>query len=368
MTRVYNFGAGPGALPQIILESAREELLDWQQTGMSILEISHRSAEFEQLLAEAEQDFRHLLAIPAHYRVFFISAPARAQFAMIPLNLLAADETADYLITGIWSKLAYAEARKFSPVNIALDEEPRNYRNIAAPETWQRHPQAKYLYYTANETINGIEFPVPPSCAELPLVVDMTSSILSRKINVQDYGLIFAGAQKNIAPAGLTLVIVRDDLLTMKRANIPLTYDYQCFKDYKSLYYTPCVWSIYMAAKMFKWIIAQGGVLALEALNRQKAQLLYASIDQSDFYYNNIDKNYRSLMNVPFFFTATDADNTEATKLQKLFIEEAATVGLAAVKGHNLVGGLRASLYNAMPIAGVEALVSFMADFERRYG
>lgn len=358
-SRVYNFGAGPAMLPEEVLRQAQQEFLNWQGTGMSIVEISHRSSDFADLLIQTEQDLRQLLIIPENYRVLFLSAPARAQFAMIPMNLLRGKKSADYLETGVWSKMAIDEAQRYTRVNIAASAAAMQYRSIPDRGQWDLNPDAAYVYYTHNETINGLLFATIPQVGEIPLVCDMTSSLLTQPLDISRYGLVFAGAQKNIAPAGLTIVIVRHDLLGEELAITPSVFNYQLQDTYQSLYYTPNTFSIYMASLMFKWLKGQGGVPEMWQRNRQKSQTLYNYIDNSDFYFNLVAGQYRSHCNVPF--------QLRDEKLVTTFLDEAKSTNLVALKGHRLVGGLRASLYNAMPQAGVESLIGFMQDFARRY-
>ncbi len=354
--RPYNFGAGPATLPEPILLEAQAELLNWQDHGMSILEIGHRTREFEQLIQEAEADLRDLLTIPDHYHVLFLGGAARTQFAMVPMNLISPTQRAGYLISGVWSSMAYDEARKLKSAYCIASSGNHGFRHTPDPNTWQLRDNTAYVYYTPNETVNGIQFADVPQTGDIPLIADMTSCLLSEPIDVSKFGLIFAGAQKNIAPAGLTLVIVRADLLAARNEiPMPTMLDYRTHATHQSLYATPPVFNCYMAAKMFKWIKAQGGVHALHQMNREKAAKLYEYIDASADYYCPIEPNSRSLMNVCFALTKPELEDT--------FLAQANRQGLCALKGHRLVGGLRASLYNAMPMAGVDALIAFMQDF-----
>jgi phosphoserine aminotransferase len=358
--RVFNFAAGPAALPVEVLEQVRAELTDWQGTGTSVMEVSHRGAAFMAVAQQSEALLRELLAVPATYRVLFLQGGARAQFAAIPLNLARADSALDYLNTGIWSKLAIAEARRFSEVKVAADEAASKYTTVPAPEALRLTRGAAYVHYTPNETVGGVEFPYIPETGDVPLVADMSSTILSRPLEVGKFGLIYAGAQKNLGPAGLTLVIVRADLIGHARPGTPAVWDYKAMADEGSMLNTPPTFAWYVAGLVLRWLKAQGGLNAMAERNRAKAQLLYGTIDGSGFYANPVDPRCRSWMNVPF----TLADAT----LEKAFLTEARAAGLVALEGHRSVGGMRASLYNAMPLAGVEALVGFMREFERRHG
>lgn len=349
MSRGYNFGAGPSMLPESILRDAQEELLDWQHLGMSVLEIGHRSLPFTNLMQETQRLLRELLAIPDNYHVLFLSGVARAQFAMIPMNFLAEGEEAGYLVSGIWSNLAYEEAARL-----------KKAYSIANTEEKLVKPKSRYFYYTPNETINGIRIEKPSQLSGAPLIADMTSCLLTEPINVADYGMIFAGAQKNIANAGLTLVILSDELLaSISNEKIPTMFDYRTHSRTNSTYATLPTFNCYLAYKMFCWVKEQGGVEALYKLNCQKAELLYDCIDNSNIYHSHLSKEVRSLVNI--CFTLTDS------KLEELFLENAKERNLLALKGHRSVGGLRASIYNAMPLEGVEQLVEFMNDFARKH-
>jgi phosphoserine aminotransferase len=359
MTRKYNFCAGPAALPETVLERARDELLDWHGAGLSIMEMSHRSAEVVGVAEKAEADLRELLGITDDYAVLFLQGGASTQFAAVPLNLLAEGETADYVNTGQWSKKAIAEARRFGTVNVAATSEASNFSAIPPQQSWALTAGAAYLHYTPNETIGGVEYFWVPR-ADAPLVVDMSSTILSRPIEVSDYGVIYAGAQKNIGPAGLTLVIVRRDLLGRARDACPAMLNWQTAADNDSMYNTPPTFALYLAGLVFEWLKAQGGLAAMEAVNRRKAEKLYAAIDGSGFYANPVELPSRSLMNVPF----TLADDA----LDKTFLAEADAAGLLNLKGHRSVGGMRASIYNAVGEDAVDALIAFMQDFEQRHG
>jgi phosphoserine aminotransferase len=359
MKRVYNFSAGPAALPSEVLQQASEEMLDWHGDGMSVMEMSHRGKSFISIAEQAEADLRELLSVPKNYQVLFLQGGATAQFAAIPLNIAAAESTADYVNTGAWSKKAIGEAKRFVKVNVAADAgEP--YNSIPPVETWKRTPGAAYLHYTPNETIGGVEFHFAADIQDVPLVVDMSSTLFSRPIDVSKFGLIYAGAQKNIGPAGLVIVIVRDDLLGKARTNTPTVFDYTVMAKDGSMNNTPATYSWYIAGLVFQWLKRQGGLPAVGERNRAKAEKLYATIDASAFYANPVAKNARSWMNVPFTLAKPELDKT--------FCAEAKQAGLVALEGHRSVGGMRASLYNAMPMAGVEALVAFMKEFERKSG
>ncbi|MBA2711061.1 MAG: 3-phosphoserine/phosphohydroxythreonine transaminase [Tatlockia sp.] len=360
MTRGFNFGAGPSMLPDSILTEVQNELLDWQHLGMSVLEIGHRSAPFTDMMQETEHLLRELLAIPNNYHVLFLSGAARAQFAMIPMNFLAKGEQAGYLITGIWSNLAYQEAFRLKEAYCITNGEKNGFTFIPAYEEWQIKKNSRYVYYTPNETVNGVRFVNPPKLSGTPLIADMTSCLLTEPINIDDFGLIFAGAQKNIANAGLTIVIVSEELLsTISNEKIPTMFDYRTHSSTHSSYATLPTFNCYLANKMFRWIKNQGGVKALYQINRQKAELIYNCLDNSDFYYCQIEKEARSLVNVCFTLNNSTYEN--------LFLEEAKAKGLFSLKGHRSVGGLRASMYNAMPLEGAERLAEFMTDFARKY-
>ncbi|ACT50779.1 MULTISPECIES: 3-phosphoserine/phosphohydroxythreonine transaminase [Methylovorus] len=360
MTQIYNFSAGPAVLPKEVLQQAAAEMLDWHGSGMSVMEMSHRGKEFMSIAAEAEADLRELLAIPANYKVLFLQGGAHAQFSMIPLNLLRNKKAADYIDTGIWSQKAIAEARKYCEVNVAASSADHNYTYAPEQSAWKLDPDAAYVHYTSNETIGGVEIFWTPETGDVPLVCDMSSHILSRPIDVSRYGLIYAGAQKNIGPAGLTIVIVREDLIGETLPGTPTMLDYKIHADNDSMYNTPPTYGIYIAGLVFKWLKANGGLAAMEQLNIRKAAMLYDYIASSSLYVSPIAPDNRSRMNVPFTLrnTALDAE----------FLKQAQQRGLLQLKGHKLVGGMRASIYNAMPIEGVQALVSFMQEFERAQG
>jgi phosphoserine aminotransferase len=359
--RVFNFAAGPAALPLEVLEQAREELLDWRGSGMSVMEVSHRSKPFLAVAEEAESVLRALLAIPAGYKVLFLQGGASAQFSAIPMNLTAVGAVADYVNTGSWSKKAIGEAKRLQvKVNVAGDAAASTYTTVPDEGSLTLSPGASYLHYTPNETIGGVEFPYVPKTDGVPLVADMSSTILSRPIDVAKFGVIYAGAQKNIGPSGLCVVIVREDLLGKARPGTPTVWDYQAMAAEGSMVNTPPTFGWYVAGLVFKWLRAQGGLEAMATRNRAKAQLLYGAIDDSGFYRNPVAKPARSWMNVPFTLARPELDQT--------FITEAKAAGLVSLEGHRSVGGMRASIYNAMPLEGVQALVAFMKEFQRRHG
>jgi phosphoserine aminotransferase len=358
MTRVYNFSPGPATLPEEVLQQVQAELLDWQGLGLSVMEISHHSPQFKQLVQTSEQDFRELLNIPSNYKVLFLQGGGRSQFAMVPLNLLCGKKTADYLDIGIWSNMAAKEAARYAEVNIVASSAADNYRTIPPQSSWQCQSDAAYFHYVDNETVNGVEFPARPDIQHAPLVSDMSSNILSRPIDVAAYGLIYAAAQKNAGPAGITLVIVREDLLDQALPITPTMFNYTAHAKANSLYNTPPTFAWYVTSLVFQWLKRQGGIPAIEKINTRKAKKLYALIDRSHFYQNMVDPQYRSRMNVVFKL----ADET----LNERFLQESTEAGLVGLKGHSFVGGMRASLYNAMPESGVDVLIDFMADFERR--
>jgi len=359
MTRCYNFCAGPASLPESVLETARDDLLDWHGRGLSLMEMSHRSPEVVGVAQRAEQTLRDLLGISDDYAVLFLQGGASTQFSAVPLNLLGDKGSADYINTGQWSRKAIAEAKRYCDVNVAASSEATNFSTIPPRDSWQLGSDAAYLHYTPNETIGGVEYFWTPE-ADVPLVVDMSSTLLSRVINVDDYGVIYAGAQKNIGPAGLTLVVVRRDLLGSADAKCPAMLNWQTAADNDSMYNTPPTFALYLAGLVFDWLQAGGGLEAMEVINRRKAKKLYAAIDGSDFYANPVELASRSLMNVPF--TLAEA------ALDKPFLQESEAAGLLNLKGHRSVGGMRASIYNAVSEAAVDALIAFMQDFEQRNG
>ncbi|MBV1787028.1 3-phosphoserine/phosphohydroxythreonine transaminase [Marinobacterium sp. D7] len=360
MTRKHNFSAGPAALPQAVLARAQEEMLDWHGKGLSIMEMSHRSQEFVSVAETAEQDLRDLLDIPANYKVLFLQGGATSQFGMVPMNLLRGAATADYIDTGIWSGKAIEEAARYTRVGLVASSKAENYTRVPTQAELKLNPAAAYVHYTSNETIGGLEYDYVPETGEVPLVVDMSSDILARPIDVSRYGLIYAGAQKNIGPAGLTVVIVREGLLGNTLAGTPTMFDYKVHADADSMNNTPPTFAWYMTGLVFKWLKEQGGVEGIAKINARKAARLYAAIDGSDFYANPIAPANRSIMNVPF----TLADSS----LDKLFLERAEAAGLLNLKGHRSVGGMRASIYNAVSEESVDALIAFMQEFERTAG
>jgi phosphoserine aminotransferase len=358
--RVFSFAAGPAMLPLEVLERARDELTDWRSSCMSVMEVSHRGKAFIGLAEQLQARLRELLAIPASYKVLFLQGGATAQFAGIPLNLAAAESSADYVNTGSWSKKAIGEAKRFLTVHVAADESATGYNSVPEPGAIALTPGAAYAHYTPNETIGGVEFPYVPQTGSVPLVADMSSTILSRPLDVSKFALIYAGAQKNIGPAGLCVVIVREDLVGRARPGTPMVLDYGAMAKDASMLNTPPTFSWYIAGLVLDWISDCGGLAAIGERNRAKAETLYQAIDGSGFYRNPVAEHCRSWMNVPF--TLADPE------LDKKFLAEAAAAGLANLAGHRSVGGMRASLYNAMPMEGVQALVAFMKEFERRNG
>lgn len=364
MHRVWNFSAGPATLPTEVLLQVQEELLDWQGAGCGVMEMSHRGKEFTSILATAEADLRELLGIPANYKVLFLQGGATQQFAQIPMNLLAG-RSADYLVTGAWSKKAFKEVQRFGTARIAASTEVKGatadgFIRLPQAAELQLDPQAAYLHVCTNETIHGVEVHDDASLpGGVPLVADMSSHILSRPVDVSRYGLIYAGAQKNIGPSGVTLVIVREDLLDQAPATIPTVMDYRVMADNDSMLNTPPTFAIYVAGLVFKWLKAQGGLAAMQAVNREKARLIYEAIDASNgFYKNPVAADCRSCMNIPFTLPSPELDAA--------FLAGAKTAELLGLKGHKSVGGMRASIYNAMPLDGVRALVAFMNDFARK--
>lgn len=359
MSRAFNFSAGPAALPLEVLETIRNDIPDWQETGMSVMEVSHRGREFVELAARAEANVRELLNIPSDYSVLFTQGGATLQMSMAPLNLAARGDTVDYVVTGSWGKKATGEARKFCNVNVAADSSDRNFTYIPDETSWRRSDNAAYLHYTPNETIAGVEFHFVPE-GDVPLVADMSSTILSRPIEVNRFGVIYAGAQKNIGPAGITLVIVRNDLLDKVRPNNAHLMTWKSYAESDSMTNTPPTFAWYVADLVFQYLKDRGGLEAVAEVNRRKASKLYAAIDNSDFYSNPVSKDCRSWMNVPFIL----ADDS----LDARFLEESKATGLTNLKGHRSVGGMRASIYNAVSEEAVDALIAFMAKFEKSNG
>ena len=361
MTRIFNFSAGPAVLPEEVLQRAQSELVDWHGSGMSVMEMSHRGKEFISIAEKAEADLRELLNVPANYKVLFLQGGATAQFAMVPMNLLRGKKKVDYINTGEWSKKAIKEAQKYATVNVAASAEASKFATVPARSEWKLDADAAYVHYCANETIGGVEFFSVPDVGSVPLVCDMSSNFLSRPVDVAKFGLIYAGAQKNFGPSGLALVIVREDLIGQTVAGTPSMFDYKIHADNGSMYNTPPTYGWYIAGLVFEWLKQKGGLKAMAAINERKAKKLYSYIDSSGgFYKNPVDLAYRSWMNIPF--TLTD----EA--LDEGFLKGAKAAGLAQLKGHRSVGGMRASIYNAMPEAGVDALIAYMKDFANKNG
>jgi len=360
MSRVYNFSAGPAMLPEPVLEQARNEMLDWQGSGMSVMEMSHRSKEFVSIAKQAEADLRELMNIPDNYKVLFLQGGAVGQFSAVPQNLMGHKAKADYINTGNWGKKAIAEAKKYGEINVAMEGGKGDPMTIPPESEWQLSKDAAYVHYTPNETISGVEFPFVPDTGDVPLVADMSSTILSRPIDVAKFGVIYAGAQKNIGPAGVTVVIVRDDLIGDPQQSCPQVWDYKQQADADSMLNTPPTYALYIAGLVFQWLKSQGGLEGMAQLNKRKADKLYKAIDESEMYRNPVHPDARSWMNVPFILSDDNLNDD--------FLAEAAEQGLTTLNGHRSVGGMRASIYNAMPEAGVDALIDFMKDFERRRG
>lgn len=361
MSRAYNFSAGPAALPEPVLQQARDELLEWRGERASVMEVSHRGKAFVDCAAQSERDLRELLSIPDDYAVLFAQGGATQQFALVPMNISATDRVADYVITGHWGEKALAEAKPYCRPNVAASSEAGGYTDIPPRPTWQLTPGASYVHVTPNETIHGVEMHDTPDTGDVPLVADMSSTLLSRPIDVSRFGVIYAGAQKNIGPSGLTVVIVRRDLLARRPSGIAniLSWEAQAAQD--SMLNTPPTFAWYLAGLVFQWLRREGGLAAMGERNRAKATLLYDAIDGSGgFYRNPVSKHARSWMNVPFVLHDASLDGE--------FLKQSEAAGLLALKGHRAVGGMRASIYNAMSIEGVQALVDFMADFARRHG
>ncbi|HUL95014.1 MAG TPA: 3-phosphoserine/phosphohydroxythreonine transaminase [Usitatibacter sp.] len=359
-SRIFNFGAGPATMPVEVLEKAKWELVNWHEAGMSVMEMSHRGPEFIRIAAEAEADLRRLAAIPKGYKVLFLQGGATMHFSAVPMNLLGGKKLADYVNTGEWSKKAIAEAKKFCQVNVAASSEDRNFTYVPKQAAWKLSADAAYVHVCTNETIGGVEFHWTPQTGEVPLVADMSSHILSRPLDVSKYGLIYAGAQKNIGPAGLVVVIVREGLLGQALPDTPNVLNYKLMAEADSMLNTPPTFSVYLAGLTFKWLLERGGLAAVEKANVAKAKLLYGYIDAQDFYSNPVAKEDRSRMNVPF--------RLRDDSLDAKFLAEAEARGLSQLKGHRSVGGMRASIYNAMPMEGVEALVEFMEEFRKKNG
>ena len=362
MRKVFNFSAGPAMLSEEVLLQAQAEMLDWEQLGMSVMELGHRGSEFKRVAEKTEADLRELMSIPKNYQVLFLPGGATAQFAMVPMNLFDGKKTADYIDTGVWSKKAIAEAKRYGDINIAATAIQKDHlAYIPHQDTWSMTKEAAYLHYTPNETIDGLEFQWIPKTNDVPLVADMTSMILSRPVNVSDYGIIYAGAQKNIGQAGLTVVIIRDDLIREALPNTPTLYSYQVHMQNHSLYNTPPTYSWYISGLVLAWMKRHGGVQAFYEVNKRKANTLYSLIDDyKDFYVCRVHPECRSIMNVMFYL------RDEA--LTPTFLEQAEKIGLTNLRGHRVSGGVRASVYNAMPEAGVNLLADFMIDFAKRHG
>ena len=360
MTRVFNFSAGPAVLPEPVLRRAAEEMLDWQGSGMSVMEMSHRGKEFISIADAAESDLRELLAIPPNYKVLFMQGGAIGQNAIVPMNLLRGKSSIDFVDTGEWSKKSIKEGKKYAQTRIVASAEATAYDRVPPRAEWQLDADAAYVHICSNETIGGVEYHYTPEVGDVPLVADMSSHILSRPVDVAKYGLIYAGAQKNIGPAGLTIVIVRDDLIGQALSATPSAFDYQTVAENDSMYNTPPTYAIYIAGLVFRWLKAEGGLAAMAERNRAKAALLYDHLDSSAFYASPVQREYRSLMNVPFKL------RNEA--LDTAFLKGAGAAGLLQLKGHRSVGGMRASIYNAMPVEGVQALVTYMKAFEAAHG
>ena len=358
--RIFNFSAGPAVLPLPVLEEAQRDMLSLPGVGMSVMEISHRSKTFDDIIGKADSGLRDLFGIPDNYHVLFLQGGASLQFSMIPMNLLPTDGSADYILTGSWGKKAIKEAKKVGGVNIAATMADGGFTRVPGNDELNLNPQASYVHITTNETIEGVEWKTEPDVGNVPLIADASSDILSHRIPVEKYALIYAGAQKNMGPSGVTLVIIRDDLLPRIPDGLHTMLDYRTHVENKSLYNTPNTWGIYILALVCKWLQEKGGMAAMARENEQKAQLIYDAIDATDFYRGHADVDCRSTMNVTF--------RLPAEELEKKFVSEATAQGLDGLKGHRSVGGIRASIYNAFPRAGCEALVSFMKDFERRNG
>jgi phosphoserine aminotransferase len=359
MTRVFNFSAGPAALPEPVLKTAAAEMLDWHGSGMSVMEMSHRGKEFMSIAAEAESLLRELLAVPANYKTLFMQGGAIAENAVVPMNLLRGKAKADYVDTGEWSKKSIKEAQKYCAVNVAASSKATNYTSIPPRAEWKLDPEAAYVHICSNETIGGVEYHFTPDVGSVPLVADMSSDILSRPVDVTRYGLIYGGAQKNVGPSGLTLVIVRDDLIGQPHPMLPSAFDYKIVADNESMYNTPPTYAMYIAGLVFKWIKERGGLAAMAEHNRAKAAVLYDYLDTTSFYSCPVARDCRSLMNVPFRLKDEAMDDA--------FLKGAQARGMVQLKGHRSVGGMRASIYNAMPIEGVKALVAYMQEFEKSH-
>lgn len=360
MTRVFNFSAGPATLPESVLCQAADEMLDWRGSGMSVMEMSHRGKEFISIHAEAESLLRELMGVPPNYKVLFLQGGAIAENAIVPMNMLRGRAGADYIDTGEWSKKSIKEAKKYCKVSVAASTESNGYTSVPRQDTWKLDTDAAYVHICSNETIGGVEYHWTPDTGDVPLVADMSSNFMSRPVDVSRYGLIYGGAQKNVGPAGLTLVIVRDDLIGQALPVTPSAFDYKIQAENDSMFNTPPTYAIYIAGLVFNWIKAQGGLKAMEAHNRKKAAVLYDHLETTSFFYNPVARDDRSLMNVPF--------KLRDESLDEAFLKGAQARGMLQLKGHRSVGGMRASIYNAMPIEGVVALVEYMKEFEVSHG
>ncbi len=358
--RVFNFSAGPAALPEAVLRRAADEMLDWHGSGMSVMEMSHRGKEFTSILHKTEADFRQLLGIPSNYKVIFLQGGAMAMNALIPMNLMGGHRSADYVNTGIWSSKSIDEAKKYGEVNVAASSEDKGFTYVPPQSGWRTNPQAAYLHVCSNETIGGVEYHWVPQVGDVPLVADMSSNILSCEIDVSTFAVIYGGAQKNIGPAGLTFAIVRDDLLDRALPITPSVFHWKAQAEHESMVNTPPTYSIYIAGLVFEWLIEHGGLSAMEKVNAQKAALLYDYFDATTFYTSPVSKDARSRMNIPF--------HLHDDRLNDRFLKDAEQHGLLQLKGHRSVGGMRASIYNAMPLEGVRALVDFLRAFEKKHG
>ncbi|WP_057831140.1 3-phosphoserine/phosphohydroxythreonine transaminase [Colwellia sp. TT2012] len=358
MSEVFNFCAGPAMLPTAVMAKAQQEFVNWQDTGSSVMELSHRSGIYIAMAEKAEADLRELMSIPDNYQVLFCHGGGRGQFSAVPLNLLPQGKSADYIVSGSWSKAAAVEAKNFGDINtINIIQDNDISSSLLASSDWPLNPDAAYVHYCPNETVNGLEINTIPETHGVPLVADMSSTILSHEVDVSKFGLIYAGAQKNIGPSGLTIVIIREDLLGHAQIATPCIMNYKTSADHNSMYNTPPTYAWYLAGLVFQWLKELGGVKAMAKVNQVKAELLYQAIDKSDFYLNHIESQYRSKMNIPFWL--------KDDSLNSKFLSESEAAGLMALEGHRMVGGMRASIYNAMPLAGVQALVTFMAKFEQ---
>ena len=358
MKCTYNFSAGPAVLPKSVMLRAQAEMLDWHGSGMSVMEMSHRGKHYMSIIEKVESDFRSLFNVPKNYKVLFLQGGAIAQNSMVPLNLLNGKK-ANYVVSGYWSKRSYQDALPFGDMTIAASSEAIGYAKAPDPKDWNIDPSAAYVHFCSNETIHGVEYFDMPSIKTIPVVADMSSHILSRPVDISQFGVIYAGAQKNIGPAGLTIVIVRDDLLDVASPLTPSVFNWKTQVENQSMINTPTTYSIYMAGLVFEWLIELGGLEVIEKHNIKKAELLYGYIDSTDFYSNPIDIKNRSRMNVPFRIKNED--------LHTSFVTGAENLGMIGLKGHRLVGGIRASIYNAMPIEGIQALVDYMKDFEKSH-